>query len=99
MPANANPDIKAEWATVQWKSLNVGDVVKIHDKEFIPADLIILRTEKSDGVCYIETANLDGETNYKMRQAPTLTSDFIVDEFQLTRLNGNFALIFSNSLC
>ncbi|GJS88447.1 phospholipid-transporting ATPase 3 [Tanacetum coccineum] len=36
---------------------------------FFPADLVFLATTNPDGVCYTETANLDGETNLKIRNA------------------------------
>ena len=33
----------------------------------IPADCIILSTSEPEKICYIETANLDGETNLKIK--------------------------------
>lgn len=52
-----------------WKNVRVGDIVRIHNNEEIPADVIILSTSDIDGGCYVETKNLDGETNLKVRQA------------------------------
>ena len=52
-----------------WKSVQVGDFVRIYNEEEIPADVIILSTSDPDGACYVETKNLDGETNLKVRQA------------------------------
>lgn len=34
----------------------------------IPADVVVLSTSEPDGVCYVETKNLDGETNLKIRR-------------------------------
>ncbi|OQS05907.1 P-type ATPase (P-ATPase) Superfamily [Thraustotheca clavata] len=53
---------------IAWKDLRVGDCVELRDKEVAPADLVILATA-SDGICYIETKSLDGETNLKLREA------------------------------
>lgn len=52
-----------------WKDVKVGDVVRIHNNDEIPADVILLSTSDSDGACYVETKNLDGETNLKVRQS------------------------------
>lgn len=52
-----------------WKSVRVGDIVRVHNNDEIPADIILLSTSDSDGACYVETKNLDGETNLKVRQA------------------------------
>ncbi|KAL6945365.1 phospholipid transporting ATPase [Hanseniaspora vineae] len=52
-----------------WKDVKVGDVVRIHMNDEIPADVILLSTSDPDGACYVETKNLDGETNLKVKQS------------------------------
>lgn len=68
-----NPHIeapgKARFHKDAWKSLRVGDFVRIYSDDELPADIIILATSDPDGACYVETKNLDGETNLKVRQA------------------------------
>uniref|UniRef100_A0A3P8WHE3 P-type ATPase N-terminal domain-containing protein n=1 Tax=Cynoglossus semilaevis TaxID=244447 RepID=A0A3P8WHE3_CYNSE len=51
-----------------WKDVRVGDFVKVVCNEIVPADLLLLYTADPDGVCLIETANLDGESNLKQRR-------------------------------
>jgi magnesium-transporting ATPase (P-type) len=57
----------------QWHELVVGDLVKISTRDTIPADIVVLAVaEKSlpaQGICYVETKSLDGETNLKIRSA------------------------------
>ncbi|TYH39862.1 hypothetical protein ES332_D12G206200v1 [Gossypium tomentosum] len=58
----------------EWKNLRVGDIVKVEKDEFFPTDLILLASSYEDAVCYVETMNLDGETNLKLKQALEVTS-------------------------
>ncbi len=45
-----------------------GDVVAVYKDQFFPADLLLLTGENEEGICYIETMNLDGETNLKIKK-------------------------------
>uniref|UniRef100_A0A8C6ZKS8 Phospholipid-transporting ATPase n=1 Tax=Nothoprocta perdicaria TaxID=30464 RepID=A0A8C6ZKS8_NOTPE len=75
------------WEIVHWEKVAVGEVVKVTNGEHLPADLISLSSSEPQAMCYIETSNLDGETNLKIRQGLPLTSD-IKDIESLTRLSG-----------
>jgi phospholipid-translocating ATPase len=59
----------ARFKRCYWKNVQVGDFVRVYNEEQIPADLVILSTSDPDGACYVETKNLDGETNLKVRHA------------------------------
>jgi magnesium-transporting ATPase (P-type) len=58
------------------KRLRPGEIVKLSGTMPAPADLVIILTSMhNDGnKCYIETANIDGETNLKLREAPPAMS-------------------------
>ncbi|XP_045416335.1 phospholipid-transporting ATPase VA [Lemur catta] len=63
-----------------WKEIHVGDFVRLRCNEIIPADILLLSSSDPDGLCHIETANLDGETNLKRRQVVRGFSE-LVSEF------------------
>ncbi|XP_054806514.1 putative phospholipid-transporting ATPase 9 isoform X2 [Prosopis cineraria] len=58
----------------KWRDLKVGDIVKVEKDGFFPADLVLISSSYDDAVCYVETMNLDGETNLKLKQALEETS-------------------------
>lgn len=49
--------------------------MKVHKDEYFPADLLLLSSSYEDGICYVDTMNLDGETNLKLKHALEITSD------------------------
>uniref|UniRef100_H0X845 Phospholipid-transporting ATPase n=1 Tax=Otolemur garnettii TaxID=30611 RepID=H0X845_OTOGA len=51
-----------------WKDVRVGDFIQVQCNEIIPADILLLFSSDPSGICHLETANLDGETNLKQRR-------------------------------
>lgn len=65
----------ATFRDTKWKDIRVGDVVRMESDDFIPADIVLLTSSEPEGFCYIETSNLDGETNLKIKQASPQTAE------------------------
>ncbi|KAF8756597.1 Phospholipid-transporting ATPase [Rhizoctonia solani] len=57
-----------------WKDVRVGDLIRLESDDFIPADMILISSSEPEGLSYIETSNLDGETNLKIKQASHQTA-------------------------
>lgn len=62
------------WKHRRWQQLQIGDVVRVNDEEEFPADLLLLSSDRDDGICFVETKSLDGETSLKEKQSCKETS-------------------------
>lgn len=71
----------------RWVNIAVGDIIRVESEKPFPADIVLLASSEPEGLCYIETANLDGETNLKIKQAIPETAD-LVSTSELSRLGG-----------
>ncbi|XP_045459534.1 probable phospholipid-transporting ATPase IA [Melitaea cinxia] len=65
---------EGRWQSIRWEKLQVGDICKVVNNQFFPADLVLLASSEPQGISFIETSNLDGETNLKIRQASPETA-------------------------
>ncbi|GJE99985.1 phospholipid-transporting ATPase [Phanerochaete sordida] len=70
----------ARWERTLWKKLEVGDIVLLRENEQVPADIVVLSTSDAENMCYVETKNLDGETNLKPRKSVRATSSITSEE-------------------
>lgn len=62
-----------------WKKIQAGEVVKIFANESIPCDMVLLGSSDPSGLAYIQTMNLDGESNLKTRYARQETALAVSD--------------------
>lgn len=55
-----------------WQDIKVGMLIRVNEDEFFPADLIVLKSSDAKGGLFVETKNLDGETNLKAKSVHRL---------------------------
>ena len=68
------------------ENIRDGELIRL---DFIPANLILISSSEPEGLCYIETSNLYGETNLEIKQASLLTSN-VTAPHPVNSLRGSF---------
>ncbi|XP_017852723.1 phospholipid-transporting ATPase ID isoform X2 [Drosophila busckii] len=85
--------VEAKWSDVQ-----VGDVIRLDNNQFVAADTLLLSTSEPNGLCFIETAELDGETNLKAKQCLMETTELADQHDLLWDFNGEIICERPNNL-
>ncbi|GFP80645.1 phospholipid-transporting ATPase 1 [Phtheirospermum japonicum] len=70
----------------KWKDICVGEIIKVFGNETLPCDMVLLSTSDTTGVAYVQTTNLDGESNLKTRYAKQETQMKNPEEEKLSGL-------------
>ncbi|KAE8736382.1 Phospholipid-transporting ATPase 2 [Hibiscus syriacus] len=55
---------------IQAQDIHVGNIVWLRENDEVPCDLVLIGTSDPQGLCYVETSALDGETDLKTRVIP-----------------------------
>lgn len=72
----------------KWSGVQVGDIIKMENNQFVAGDVLLLSSSEPNGLCFIETAELDGETNLKCKQSLVETDELGQHENLLWEFNG-----------
>jgi P-type E1-E2 ATPase len=69
--------------------METGDITRLEKDDFVPADMVIISSSEEDAACFIETADLDGETNLKKKYALAETRESKTPE-EMTQLDCKY---------
>lgn len=92
-PASVLDPTTRSFTTKTSAHLAVGDIIKIHNRELVPSDVLVLAVSEVPGappcgICYVETKSLDGETNMKVRSAMECTLAEMGEVDNLLKMKG-----------
>jgi P-type E1-E2 ATPase len=76
---------------IRLSSFIFSDIVWLRENEEIPCDMLVLATPDPAGTCYIQTTNLDGESDLKMRQALPATATMSTERLHRFRVRFSLA--------
>ena len=81
-------------ARIMLKDVLVGDLIMVKRDEYFPADMLLIASSHyKKGQCFIETKNLDGETNLKTKSMCSDLQGMIMNKDDVSiRLNQAFSL-------
>ncbi|KAF5737299.1 phospholipid-transporting ATPase 1-like isoform X2 [Tripterygium wilfordii] len=75
-----------EFQPKKWNKIRAGEVVKVCANDSIPCDMVLLGTSDPSGIAYIQTMNLDGESNLKTRYARQETASAVLEGLTVSGL-------------
>ncbi|PVH69897.1 phospholipid-translocating P-type ATPase [Cadophora sp. DSE1049] len=87
-----HPGQEDEWLEIKWSAVKVGDIVRLRRDDAVPADLAVIYSDGPNGMAYIDTAALDGESNLKAKQASPLLRNVCRDEKDLSRCQAHIVV-------
>jgi P-type E1-E2 ATPase len=68
------------------KKVRVGDIIKIFKDEETPADICLFKSSNRNGISFVDTVNLDGESNLKDKKCNSRTQN--MSDIQLCNLTA-----------
>jgi phospholipid-transporting ATPase len=66
---------EGKFVAMESREISTGDVVRVSKDEQFPADMVLLSVSGGAPLCYVETSNLDGESNLKRVYSIKSTAD------------------------
>ena len=81
---------------IEWRDIKVGNLVKVKNNEIIPADMLIICSSNVDGTFYLQTSNLDGESNLKERETMIYTQKIFLNK-NIKKDENNLKKIFQEN--
>jgi phospholipid-translocating ATPase len=90
--SSAASEESLHWESVKWQDINVGDVIRLERDEAAPADLALIYSSGENGIAFVETMALDGETNLKSKQTTASIAKAIESPVDVLTCDAEFVV-------
>jgi phospholipid-transporting ATPase len=74
------------WKSIKCKDLRPGNIVRVFKEEEFSADILLVKTSTLNGLCHVDTKNLDGESYPKEKYALDLENINLNSDYK--KFNG-----------
>lgn len=80
---------------IRWKDIMVGHIVYLHGDTPVPADMVVISTSDAEnGLCYVETSQLDGESNLKIKVDILCSAIVLICSINIQDHNNSLVVLF-----
>jgi phospholipid-transporting ATPase len=79
---------KNMFITKKWQDIKLGDIIIVKENEYFPADLVLINSSEPEGIAYVDSKNLDGETNLKFKKTNSKIANMIKSFEDLKKFTG-----------
>ena len=84
------------WKKKKCFSIIPGNIIKIKEDEECSCDLLIIKTSNENGYLFVDTKNLDGESNLKEKYVIENLKNMTINSEELSNLKGNIVTTYSD---
>ena len=88
---------EGKWLDDKSFRIRPGDLLKVKENEESPCDLLIIKSSDETGYLFIDTKNLDGETNLKEKCSVEALKNCKMSEQELNNVIGNISTCISDA--
>ena len=87
---------KDKWKKQKCYKITPGNIIKIKEDEECSCDILIIKSSNDNGYLFVDTKNLDGESNLKEKYVVENLKNIQLDLNELSLLSGNIITTYSD---
>ena len=90
--------LNSKWKKEKCFKIIPGDIIQIKEDEECSCDILIIKSSNINGYLFVDTKNLDGESNLKEKYVVENLKNMAINEEELSSLSGNIITTSSDEI-